>query len=274
MSNDIRPYEEQPEDDSSALNSEGCRRALLIIGGCASILVVVLLVVILGAVAVGVTTFNAVFGGFGDAFSGIFEGEPATATVTTSATIVTNVQPLGQLVSFSSQLAKADITVTVRSGPILDSCTRTANHVAQGTIEAGVDLTQLEEDDVTYNELNNSYTIRLPTPQITSCRIDFLNQYNRSTSLCGPSWENIRLLGNYVALTEFRNDAIEGGILERARDEAETVLSNFLQLSTGRTVNIEFQNTSDGQPIFPASCEPPTPGTWRYDEASGTWQEQ
>lgn len=278
MSDENKPVvrrEEMYIDDPQPESNPGCLRLLTIAGGCSLVVVVLLLVSVLGVVIFGVTSFASIVDGIGDAITGIFDDEPATATVVTTATVVNSIQPLGRLVSIEAQLAKADITVTVRDGPVLDSCTRTARHVAQGTIEAGIDLTQLSEADVRYNALNESYTVTLPTPQVTNCRMDFINQYNRSTSLCGPSWENIRLIGNYVALTEMRDDAIEGGILERARDEAETVLANFLQLSTGQAVNIRFADPpEDTPPVFPTSCEPPTPGSWAYDPASGTWQER
>jgi len=182
---------------------------------------------------------------------------------------VTSVQQLGQLVSVSAELAKADIEVTVRDG-FQNACGRSANHVAQGAVEAGIDLTQLSEGDVVIDETTT--TITLPRPQLTSCRIDFIQQYNRSSSVCGASWDNIRLLANYTTLIEFRDDAIEGGILDRARDEAQVTLTNFLQLATGRTVIIQYADATDGEAALPGSCQPDPPFDWVYIPEEDAWR--
>ncbi|MBZ0300727.1 MAG: DUF1232 domain-containing protein, partial [Anaerolineae bacterium] len=83
----------------------------------------------------GVMTFNNLVSSFGN-----FLGQPTTATVVSSRTIVSSLQPLGQLVSISAEVAKADIGVSVHTGGI-NLCGHSANHVAQGAIEAGVDIT-------------------------------------------------------------------------------------------------------------------------------------
>ncbi len=264
-----------PERDYQYIEQTGQKRSgcgWLIAGavGGFSLPIIALLIILLSVLS-GVTTFNSALTGIRDAITGIFDGGSATATVSSTQTVVNSIQPLGQLVSVSVQLAKADISVSVREG-VLNSCSRTANHVAQGTIEAGVDLTQMRAEDVSYNALTDTYTITLPAPQITSCRLDLINQYQRSTSLCGPAWENIRLLGTYVALTDFRDDAIEGGILDRARSEAHTTLTTFLQLATGQNVIVQFQDVDPDSPVYPASCTPPTPGTWRYNVQDRVWE--
>ncbi len=67
------------------------------------------------------------------------KAQATTANVFTSQTIVSSIQPMGQLVSISAQVAKADIFVGVQQGA-LNACGYSVNHVAQGTIEAGIDL--------------------------------------------------------------------------------------------------------------------------------------
>ena len=245
----------------------GCFSPTIVFGSCALGCGVPMFLAILLFGFVIITGMNTLSGVI-DSIAGVFRGQPTTATVTSTQTIVNSVKPLGQLVSVSAQLAKADIRVEVREG-FQNACGRTAYHVAQGAIEAGVDLTQLEEADISRDILSGDLSITLPAPQLTSCRIDFLDQYDRSTSACGPAWDSLRRLAQFETVIEFREDAIEGGILDIAQEEAEIVLTNFLQLATGQQVEVKFEQPLE--PIYPPSCLPESPGGWRYDVGTDTW---
>lgn len=242
----------------------GCGWGLAGAGGCLALLAVVILVPVL----VGGVTFSSLLGGFGNLFNSL--SAPPEAQITSSRTIVNSVQPLGQLVSVSAQLAKADIGVAVSQGP-LNACAFSANHVAQGTVEAGIDLTLIDEADVTYDETTDTYTVTLPAPQLTSCRVDYIRQYDRSASVCVIDWDEARLLANYLALTEFRDDAIEGNVLERARRETILVITNFVAVLTGSNVEVIFAEPEDGVTPLPPSCEPDIPAGWVFDPPTNTW---
>jgi hypothetical protein len=215
-------------------------------------------------VGVGISSaFSGVSGVFGFLFP------QTSANVSSTQTIVTGIQPLGQLVSMSVQVAKADIGVNIQQGAA-NACAFSASHVAQGAVEAGIDLTMMEPTDIQYNAETNHYTLTLPSPQLTSCRIDYIRQYNRSFTACNVDWDEARLMANYTAMNDFRDDAIEGGILTRAQKEAETVITGFIQaLSPESTVEIHFRepNTSS----FPASCQPAVPSGWTFDNQSQAW---
>jgi hypothetical protein len=188
-----------------------------------------------------------------------FFNAPTTANVVATDTIVTGLQSMGQLVSLSAQVAKADIAVS-------------ANHVAQGAIEAGIDITRISEDSIRYNEQSNTYTITLPAPVITSCRIEYIRQYERNggNPTCGIDWDNVRLLANYVALDEFAQDMLDGGILERAESETTTVMQSFVSALTGGNVVIRYAET-DGTTALPTSCQPQIPAGWTFSEETGEW---
>ena len=80
-------------------------------------------------------------------------------------------------------MAKADVDIQV-SQSALNACGHSAKYVTQGTVEAGVDLTQFDTDDFSYNMVTNTYTISLPAPELTNCRIDFIRQYANSFTAC------------------------------------------------------------------------------------------
>jgi hypothetical protein len=200
-----------------------------------------------------------------------FFGGPDSASVTSTQTILTGLQPLGQLVSISASVAKADIAVVVDTGGVGGLCNHRANHVAQGAVEAGIDFTQITENNITYNESTDTYTITLPPPQITSCRIEYIRQYERDggNPTCGIDWDSVRLIANYVATEEFAQDTLDGGILERAETETTTLMESFIFSLTGSNVIVQYADA--GATIIPPSCQPQLPNGWTYDEATNNW---
>jgi hypothetical protein len=213
-----------------------------------------------------VTSFSSILGSIGGIFGA---GEPPRAQVISTQTIVQGIQPLGQLVSVSAQLAKADVQVKVYQGAF-NSCGFSANHVVQGAVEAGIDLTKINEGALRYDEARETYVLLVPEPQLTSCRVDYIRQYDRSFTTCSVDWDEARLLANYSALNDFRTDAVEGGIIDRAETETRLVLGNFVRLLTGHPVEIVFQ--APEAMITPPSCQPAMPEGWSYDPASSVWQ--
>lgn len=256
--NHVHPY--QPEDEPRGGRS-GCAWGCAGVGGCLLLIGAAILILSL----TGAISLSGIVGSLQNALAGL--NPPARAQINSTQTIITGIQPLGQLVNVSVQLAKADITVRVTQG-VLNACGFSANHVAQGTIEAGFDLTQVSEEDITYDAARNTFIIRLPAPQITSCRVDYIRQYAQSFTACAPDWDAARLLANYTAINAFRADAIEGGILDRARSEARLVLGNFVQLLTGSSVEIIYEEP--GTTVIPASCNPDVPEGWSQNGA-GEW---
>ncbi len=238
----------------------GCLWGLAGALGCLLLLLVPIIVLML----VGGITLNSLVSNI----VGIFTPRTPVASVISTQTIVTSIQPMGQLVSVSAQLAKADIAISIQQGA-LDSCSFSANHVAQGAVEAGIDLTKVSEGDIQYDEATNTYTVMLPPAQLTSCRIDFIRQYDRSLTVCAVDWDEARLLANYEAVNQFRTDSLEGGITDRAEQEARVTLGNFIHALTGATVNIVFKEST--ATVLPTSCTPDIPAGWVLDAASHTW---
>ena len=253
------PYEPTPPTEERR-GCSGCGWLFAGMGGC----LLLIGIVVVASVLLGITSVNNIVGGIGNIFTG---AAAPRANITSTQTLVQGIQPLGQLVSVSTQLAKADIAVGVQQG-VLNSCGFSANHVAQGAVEAGIDLTQITADDIRLDTIRNVYVVTVPAPQLTSCRVDYIRQYDRSTTACSVDWDEARLLASYTALLDFRDDAIEGGILNRAQNETRLVLGNFVKLVTGNNVEIVFDETQ--QPM-PPSCQPALPDGWFQDPATGGW---
>lgn len=238
------------------------------------IFTIVIVVFIVGIIVLGVT---GALSNFVTNVRVLFNPPQERAQVLSTQTIVTGIQPLGQLVTVSVQLAKADIYVGVQQGA-LNACGFSANHVAQGTVEAGIDLTQISDGDIAFDEASKTYTITLPAAQLTSCSVDFIRQYQRSTTTCNVDWDAARLLANYAALKGFQTDAIDKGITKKAEQQAKLTLGNFITLLykqiQGQDVKVVFKFDSTISQSLPASCQPDAPAGWQYDDAGGAWVKQ
>jgi hypothetical protein len=254
----------QPVVSKPETRRSGCYYGVVGALGC----LLLLLAPIVIAVLLGVTTFGSVR----ESMLGIFSSAPPVANTFSTETIVQGIQPMGELVSISAQLAKADITIGIQQG-VLNACGYGASHVAQATIQAGVDLTSVTASNIAYNPTTDTYTLTLPAPRLTNCRIDEIRQYDTTTTTCSVDWDEARRLAEYIALQEFRDDAIEGGILSRAEREVRIVLGNFVQLLTGSRVEIGFSAPTTA-PLMDASCQPQPPAGWVQDANTGAWVKQ
>ncbi len=188
----------------------------------------------------------------------------------TTRTIVNSIQPLGQLVTISVEVAHANVNVTT-STPI---CGYEAHYVSQSVIEAGVDISNIGEDSIEYDKNNNVYMIQAPAPAITSCRNEYFDQYSKSSSapaVCFDDfWDDMSIIGRHVSMDRFVKDALESGILRRAENQATIVLGNFISAVTGSLVHIEYEATP-AEANVPPSCRLDLPPGW-VDDGEGGWK--
>ena len=176
---------------------------------------------------------------------------------------------MGQLVSVRAQVAKINVKVNVSQGA-LNLCAYSVNHAVQGTIEAGVDFTQIDADSVHFNAPSETYHLTVPAAQLTSCRIDSIQQYSWSVSVCNPDFDTARQLATYMALTQFRDDAVEGGILTNAKSHANELISNFVSVLTGHPVVFD-SGQPETTPLPSSSCNPEPPAGWVHDPTTDVW---
>ncbi len=175
---------------------------------------------------------------------------------------------LGTLVT-ADQEAGQEVRVSVEAG-IANLCGHEANHFTFGVIEAGVDFSKINDDSISHS-LFSGYRILAPAPQITSCRIEYIEQYDGSSTFCRANWDIVRRLAQHHAMQIFVEDAIENGILDRAEERAGYVIENFVIGLTGKPVIVEFMDNDPEETELPSSCESSIPIGWTYDVDSNTW---
>lgn len=204
---------------------------------------------------------------------------PPTATPTNTALppeiVYRSFRELGILVTASEE-AGQEVEVSVNAG-IANLCGHGANHFSYGVIEAGIDFSAIDESDIEPPALGifGDYTIQLPPPRITSCRIEYIKQYDGSFTLCGTNWDTVRQLAQHEAMANFIAAATkekENSILARAEVEAGYVVANFVRGLTNRPVRVEF-TPLEGKPGLPQSCNSTIPAGWVKDE-NGAWKRE
>jgi hypothetical protein len=272
----VLPYEvpsyslaaDEDKDFERAGCARGCMWLTAGVGGC----LMVALVGIGLAVILGFTSIGALFGGVSAALGGV-----TRADVNVSRTLVTSVQPLGMLVTFRTDSMIEDIRVGIQQN-IGNACGIAASHMVTGGVEAGIDLSQITDEDIAFDPIRNVYTITLPAPTLTTCRIDTIQQYNRTFTMCPVDWDMVRALADYTALIQLRDNAIEGGALERAAVEGALRLTSLLQNVTDAGIEIVFRDpvppaAAGETEVMPlgASCHPEPPAGWRIDPNTGGW---
>lgn len=213
------------EDD---LPGGGCTRGCLwIAGGSAGCLIVI--VVLVGAL---VLSAGLSIDGFLREISRIFDGG---TTQTRSITIPTvdRVTRLSTLTT--TRYNYANIVTTEFDMPQVLRALYGDRLVmiAVGHVQAGIDLSELEPDALVYDEELRTLTLTLPPPRLQECFLDESKTQivERATGLFAQPATSLDLESRRYALRQFRDMAIEDGILAEASEIAVLVMRDFLSLT-------------------------------------------
>ncbi len=132
--------------------------------------------------------------------------------------------------------------------------------VAVGHVQAGIDMRQITQDDLRYDAQTRTLTLRLPAPALQACYIDEQKTYiaEQSSGVFAPKQPRVDRESRLYALRQFRDKALEDGILADAQAEAALIVREFAQFlldssGTGGTVIIENAPINPNAPL-PESC--------------------
>ena len=154
------------------------------------------------------------------------------------------------------------------------ACEYSAKHAAVGVIEAGINLEAIDVDSIDHSFLSNTYTIVVPAPAISSCRLEEIDQYIQQgggTATCfANEWMDMEDIARHLSMKSFVQAALEDDTLERAGKQATLVLGNLIRELTGSKVHIEYAEAPD-EPIIPESCLPKPPLGWTQDDNDKKW---
>lgn len=254
-------------DSQSVLSVTGCLKVVGVLVLLTVVALLVMFVVARSAAEWVVNEIAAIPQSVAAAVSDAFRTETRAITET-KVELAKAIQPMGMLVTASHKGA-ADVKAGIRNG-ILNLCGVEVDHRADVTVEAGVDLAQVSASDFTRDVGANTWTLTLGAARIHSCRIDYIEQHSHTFTLCRQDWDDYRLLAEYDALNEIRDQVKAEGLLPNAELVAKGVLENLVRAVTGSyDVRVSFE--SEPEPEFPDSCKREPPQDWRFDEESDSW---
>ncbi|MYD10915.1 MAG: DUF4230 domain-containing protein [Chloroflexi bacterium] len=190
-----------------------------------------------------------------------------TPTPIPPAFIIQRMETQSQLVVVKDEVAKRNFHVGVDDG----LCSHGGDFTAQGVIEAGIDFDELDDESVSYNSRSQTYTLKLPAPEFTSCRIEYIRLVENSFSMCNPDWDRARTLAEVQVMRDFVAQSLEDGLLDDAAEKSELILGDFVRSLTGKRVRVTFEKQKSS-PKRDVSCRPSAGGGWRYNRYENVWE--
>ncbi len=148
---------------------------------------------------------------------------PTPTILPDPVTIIHSVQSLARLETIQYSLEKV-ITAETNQGPFGFLFGDRLLLVAHGDVIAGVDLSKLQPEDLRLE--NGVLYVQLPEPEIFVATLDNDKTYvyDREVGLLNKGEVNLETAARQAAEQEILNAALEDGILEQARTNAENYL--------------------------------------------------
>jgi hypothetical protein len=240
-------YEEIVEEGDGR-GCKGCLWGFAAAGGCFSIPIIAFIVLVL----LGINTMDGIF----DGIKGIFD-PPDTYTFESTNLVLERIQAMSQLTT--TRYTFSNIVESQRDLPgVLDTLYRDQLvMVVAGHINAGIDLSKLQPEDITAD--GATLIVRLPSPQLFDCFINEAQSYvvERNTGLFASESPQLDQQARAFAISEFRNQALENGILNEVNLNATSTLELFLKslpIEGDAQVQV-ISSAPDAEAPFPPSCQ-------------------
>lgn len=152
---------------------------------------------------------------------------PTPTVIVDPATYIHEIQALARLESIQYSIEKV-ITAEIGQGSFGFLFGDRMLFVGHGIVIAGIDLSKMNPQDMQLQ--GNTLYVRLPEPEIFIATLD--NQksyvYDRETGVLTHGDINLEATARQAAEEEIKKAAIEDGILEQARQNAEAFMQQFL----------------------------------------------
>jgi hypothetical protein len=215
---------------------------LLVLGLLAAAAVVAGSVLVVRTVENAVRPVGELSAGVGTQVAEILH--PTPTILPDPVTIVREVRSLARLETIHYTLEKV-ITAETGQGPLGFLFGDRMLFIAHGSVIAGVDLEKLEPQDVRIDSQGAVY-LWLPEPEIFVATLDndLSYVYDRETGLLTRGDVTLEAAARQVAEDEIRRAALEDGILEQARVNAETALDRLLRAAGIERVNFVHEEAS------------------------------
>lgn len=152
---------------------------------------------------------------------------PTPTVIPDPITIIREVQSLARLETIQYSVEKV-ITAEINQGVFGPLFGDRLLFVAHGYVIAGVDLSQLEPDQLRLED--GVLFVTLPEAEIFVATLDNDNSYvyDRETGILRKSDQDLETTARHIAEQEIEKAALEDGILAQAQQNAEVYLERLL----------------------------------------------
>ncbi len=230
----------------------GCQGCLYGIGGAVGCLGIVA-ILFAGLLFFTETTL----GNFVDGVSNIFNNETSTRNV--SVPVVEGIQQLSALATVRYNYSNIVETSVDMPDLLAGLYGNSQVMIAVGSIDAGINLAEVTEDDLVIDEEANTMMLTLPPPVILNCALDESKSevIERDTGLFASPLPELDTESRRFALRQFRDIALESDILEDAKQESEILIRNFITtfVDDDTEIQIVFEEVDDPSAIvLPENC--------------------
>lgn len=213
-------YEDDEDYYEEGGRCSGCAWGAAGVLGC----VTIPLVALAALVIFGINTVGGIF----DGITSIFSPSQRVYQVMSAPMVLESVQGMGRLTTTRFNYSNVINMVGDSRIAFLDKDNLTM--VVVGYVDAGIDLTDLTEDDITITE--DTLTIQLPPPELHNCVLNEFESYvvSRETGLFVSAAPEVDAQVRQYAILQFKHAAVEDGIYHEANREAQVVLEPFLSM--------------------------------------------
>jgi hypothetical protein len=185
-----------------------------------------------------------------------------TTTVFDRGGAIKQIRNLNRLETNSFSIERV-IEANVQRGDILDSILgERLLLIASGNVVAGVDMSKIRESDVTISADGKRITLTLPPSEIFSSALDnqrthvYDRQTRIGTQITGSENKDLESQARIEAEKVILQAACEGAIMQKAADEAQRSLEQFLGLLKFEEIRVI---SSAGSCAAPTTAPAPTP---------------
>lgn len=178
----------------------------------------------------------------------IFNLQTTNLQIKDSDILLKQVQSLQELTTSSYQMetivpTHADLTL----GKDWKIATTKLLYLAKGEVKAGIDLSQLNAQDIQVNQ--QQIIITLPPAQILDSKIDLnhsqVYHYDRGFLNLGPDVApQLQTLAQQKTLDKIVSNACEQGILNSANQKAQEVIDHILTITHEPQVEIQIKTSA------------------------------
>lgn len=186
---------------------------------------------------------------FFDGITAIFNAPPAKPQVDVRSLVVSQVRGASEL---TTAVFTMEAVVPARQERKIGQYTvgaTTLLYIAYGEVRAGVDLKELNPNNVTI--VNDTIQLQLPPPRILDSKIDVnrssVYDYDRGFLGLGPDTApQLQSLAQQETLKKIKATACQGNLLAQANDRAQLVVEKLLNTAGYKQVVVKTQSPSPG----------------------------